>query len=69
MKSLNDFKKENQDLEKLEMSKKIGGLADPRRTITAEDDSNWNCGDVETCYEIGPGDWLCLTDPLPNGTI
>lgn len=71
MKTLNDFKKENKDLEKLEMATKIGGLkADPTKTITAENDSNWNCGDVETCrdvIEIGGGTVIvCDTTPLPD---
>lgn len=54
MKTLNDFKKENKDLEKLEMVNAIGGLADPRvtKTITAAADSNWNCGDVKTCTTV-----------------
>lgn len=69
MKTLNDFKKENKDLEKLEMVKKIGGLADPTKEITAEADSNWNCGDVKTCttVDLGNGNSIvyCETKSLP----
>lgn len=67
MKTLNDFKKENKDLEKLEMTNTQGGLAngsEPR--LTAEDDSNWNCGDVETCYDMGGGSRVCFTTQLPG---
>ncbi len=52
MKTLNDFKKENKDLNKLEMASKIGGLAEHKPEITAAEDSNWNCGDVKTCRDV-----------------
>lgn len=70
MKKLNDFKNENKDLEKLEMVNTQGGLEDPKltKTITAEHNSNWNCGDVETC--IGSeGSKICWTLPLPDGAL
>lgn len=75
MKNLNDFKKENKDLEKLEMINTQGGLADPRVTkeITGENDSNWNCGDVKTCTFIGVVNngevWSCVTTDLPDGAL
>lgn len=55
MKTLNDFKKENKGLEKLEMASKIGGLTDHKPEITAAEDSNWNCGDVKTCKDVIDG--------------
>ena len=64
MKTLNDFKKENKDLGKLEMANAQGGLADPKteRRITAADDSNWNAGDIEVCTEVAPGSWICIKE-------
>lgn len=71
MKTLNDFKKENKDLDKLEMASKIGGLADPKPEITGESDANWNCGDVKTCKEVIDGILggtiiVCETKQLPG---
>lgn len=75
MKTLNDFKKENKDLEKLEMTNALGGLANPKvtRTITAEADSNWNCGDVKTCTTTYLGDGhsvtVCDTESLTDNGL
>lgn len=75
MKTLNDFKNENKDLEKLEMINTQGGLADPKVTkeISTAADSNWNCGDIRTCTLIGVVNganvWKCDEEPLPDGTI
>jgi hypothetical protein len=65
MKTLEDFKNENKGLEKLEMAKKTGGITAPPE-ITEADDSNWNCGDVTNCVDVGGGGRICLTTPLPG---
>ncbi len=64
MKTLNDFKKENKDLGKLEMVNTQGGLVDPKteRRISAPDDTNWNAGDIEFCTEVAPGSWICVKE-------
>lgn len=70
MKTLNDFKNENKDLENFEMSAKIGGLvADPTKELTCSADSNWNCGDVRICNIVdlpfGGSITVCETKALP----
>jgi hypothetical protein len=70
MKTLNDFKNENNDLTKLEMAQKMGGLTAPPE-ITVAADSNWNCGDTKVCKEVaevgGGTVTVCTTTSLPNG--
>ena len=67
MKTLNDFKNENKDLNKLEMASAIGSrLAAPsHEEITIEKDSNWNCGDVRTCIttDLGNGSSITICGP------
>lgn len=67
MKTLNDFKNEYKDLEKFEMLAAFGGLAaDPKPTITDIADSNWNCGDVMTCFDTAADGRVCITKNLPD---